>query len=411
MRKKYLSILLAVVLGTCSLTGCQQAPEASGNGEIPHAKSNVEQAVEDVVEQGAENPDETNTADALAEQGGFYDGVIGTQDNGIWVCAEIPAVKEKISRLTLTARQDLDEDTLRAFLDSQNGKVRDVTQQYLAELEAELNAPPVEVDAGDSIEQSYTEVMTHFGDESTLVFSDGERRAAFTWNTAAYFRDEKLLGKYYGIAAGAEEKELSRGEENEDAPFTMAQAEKLLMEKLGTLGITEIDYMKVYYQEYNGEGCYEMHFTPRYEGIGMAQEFGSTKKEEVIPYATAAITEDGVAEMNLWHCLGKIGEKKDEGKVLRFSQVEDILKKYLESNMFAGCAEAKLTQAEVVYYPVYREEESALELIPSWHIYAPLEQVIEGAEAENSAYGKLLAKSAAWNIYMDAVTGELLRVE
>ncbi len=412
MRKRYLSMLLAAAMEICSLTGCRQAPEVSESGDIPHAKSNVEQEVEDVAAQEREGTADGSAAGTLAERGGFCDQVIGTQENGIWVYAEVPAVAEKMNRLTLTARDDLDADTLKTFLGSQNGKVQDVTQQYLAEREAELNAPPVEVDAGDGIEESYTEIMTHFGDESTLVFSDGERKAVFTWNTAAFFQDEKLREQYYEIAAQPQkEKELDGGEGNEDAPFTMAQAEGLLMEKLGTLGITEIDYQKIYYWEHDGEGCYEMHFTPCFEGISLAQEFGMHTKEEIIPDASALLIKDGVAEVNLWNALGKIKERKDMGKVLSFSQVEDILKKYLEGNLLTGCAEAKLTEVELVYYPLYQEKESQLELIPSWHIYVPLEQALDGLEAGDPAYKKLIEGAGAWNIYLDAVTGELLKVE
>ncbi len=411
MGKRCLGVLLAVFVGACSLTGCQKAPEISENGGISHAKSNVEQEVEAVAAQEPESGADGSTAGTLAEQGSFYDNVIGTQENGIWICAEIPAVRENISRLTLAAREDLDADTLTAFLGSRGGKVQDVTRQYLAELEAELNAPPVEVDAGDGIEQSYTEIMTHFGDDSALVFSDGEREASFRWNTAAYFQDEKLRERYYEIAGQAEAKEISSGEGNEDAPFTMAQAEELLMEKLGTLGITEIDYKKIYYYEHDGEGCYELYFTPRFEGMSLAREFGMHTKEEIIPDATALLMKDGVAEVNLWNALGKIKERKDMGKVLGFSQVEDILKKYLEGNVLTGCAAAKLTEAELVYYPLYQEQGSELELIPSWHIYVPLNQAVDGLEAGDPAYKKLMEGAGAWNIYLDAVTGELLKVE
>lgn len=424
MRKRYLSMLLAAAMGICSLTGCRQAPEVSESGDIPHAKSNVEQEVENVAAQerdgmaaGSAVQGDAGTAvggieGALSEQGGFYDQVIGTPENGIWVYAEVPAVAEKIDRLTLTARDDLDADTLKAFLGSQNGKVQDITQQYLAEREEELNAPPVVVDAGDGLEESYTEIMTHFGDESTLVFSDGEREAGFIWNTAAFFQDEKLRERFFEIASQSQEaKELDGGGGNEDAAFTMAQAEGLLMEKLGTLGITGIDYENIYYYEHGGEGCYEMYFKPRFEGIGLAREFGAHMKEEIIPEASALLLKDGAAEVNLWNALGKTGEKKDMGKVLSFSQVEDILKKYLESNVLTGCAAAKLTEVELVYYPLYQEKESQLELIPSWHIYVPLDQALDGLEAGDPAYKELMEGDGAWNIYLDAVTGELLKVE
>ncbi len=410
MNKRIVNMVLIAGLGAVCLGGCQKAPEVSENGGIPHAKSNVEQEVEDAAAQGSENGADGSVSDALAEQGGFCDNVIGTQENGIWIYAEVPAVGENISRLTLTAREDLDEDALKAFLGSTNGTVQDLTEQYLAEREAELNAPPVEVDAGDGIEQSYTEIMTHFGDESTLVFSDGECTASFFWKTSADFEDEKLQQKFIEIAGQTEAKEIARDERNEGALFPMAQAEQMLMEKLKPVGITEIDYSKIYYYENDAGACYEMRFKPVYEGIGMAQEFGMTTQDEVIPDALALITEDGAAKIHLWNALGKIGEKKDAGKILGFSQVEDILEKYLEGNVLTGCAEAKLTQAEVVYYPVYQEKESELELIPAWHIYVPLDRYVTGI-ANGEAYVKANEKGAVWNIYLDAVTGELLRAE
>ncbi len=183
------------------------------------------------------------------------------------------------------------------------------------------------------------------------------------------------------------------------------------MEKLGTLGITEIDYQKIYYREHDGKGCYEMHFTPRFEGIALAKEFGMHTREEIIPDASALLIKDGVAEVNLWNALGKVKERKDMGTVLGFSQVEDILKKYLEGNVLTGCAEAKLTEVELVYYPLYQEQTSELEMIPAWHIYVPLEQALDGLEAGDPAYKKLMEGAGAWNIYLDAVTGELLKVE
>ncbi len=416
MNKRIVNMLLITGLGAVCLGGCQKAPEVSDNGGIPHAKSNVEQEVEDAAAQGGfqlcsgmQQGLQSNRCNGI-EDSVFYDNVIGTQENGIWIYAEVPTVAGNISRLTLTAREDLDEDALKAFLGSQNGTVQDLTQQYLAEREAELNAPPVEVDAGDGIEQSYTEIMTHFGDESTLVFSDGERTASFFWKTSADFKDEKLQQKFMEIAGQVEAKEIARDERNEGALFPMVQAEQMLMEKLKPVGITEIDYSKIYYYENDDGACYEMRFKPVYEGIGMAQEFGMTTQDEVIPDAMALIDKDGAAEIHLWDALGEIGEKKDAGKILGFSQVEDILEKYLEGNVLTGCAEAKLTHAEVVYYPVYQEKESELELIPAWHIYVPLDRYVTGI-ANGEAYVKANEKGAVWNIYLDAVTGELLRAE
>ena len=149
--------------------------------------------------------------------------------------------------------------------------------------------------------------------------------------------------------------------------------------KLEPLGITEIKPHEIYYYETGDTGFYEIKFTPGYDGVGLAHEFGQMDTTDVIPSAMAWVTQDGVAMLNLKEVLGKVTEQTDTGKVLSFSQVLEILEVYLENNMLCGCTEAKLTQVEVVYYPDYKEPDLVLK--------------------------------PAWNIYLDAVTGELLHVE
>lgn len=400
MRKRFASMLLIMGVGMCFLNGCQQTPQVSENGEIPHAKSNVEQAVEDVVTQGG------NTTETMAEQGGFYDKVIGTHENGIWVCAEVPAVAGAVDQITLSPRDDLNETLLNIFLDSPKGSGQDITQQYLEEQEALLNAAAVEVDAGDGIETSKPVETAHFGDDSALMFSDGERTASFFRNTIANYEDESLYQKCLDIYGQAQEQNLTWDRENAEASFSLEQAQKVLMNKLEPLGIMEICLNEIYYYETDNNAFYEFWFTPSYEGIGLAHEFGQTGVSDVIPDGKAWVTEDGVAELHLGEALGKITEQTSKGNILSFSQAADILAAYLESNTLIGCAEAKLTQVEFVYYPNYQEPE--LVLIPSWHICIPLDQKIE---SNDPAYERMFEKNAVWNIYLDAVTGELLRVE
>lgn len=397
MKKRLIGALLTAVMGACFLAGCRQAPELSKSGEIPHAKSSVEQAVENTAAQSAE---------AVPEPGGLYDAVIGTQENGLWICAEIPAVPGTVNQLTLQPRDDLNEALLEVFLDSQNGEVRNITQEYLAEQEALLNVPPEAYNAGDGIETSAPAETAHFGDDSLLMLSDGERTASFVRNTTANYEDESLLQSCQAIQKRAQERNLTWSRENTGASFSLAQAQELLLEKLEPLGIAEISLSEIYYYELDGSAFYEILFTPSYEGIGIAHEFGQIGTTEVLPDAMAWVTADGVAQLHLGEILGKVTEQVSTGNILSFSQAADILAKYLESGTICGCAEAKLTQAELVYYPNYQDPQLILK--PAWHICVPLQQRIE---SEDPAYNQLFENSAAWNIYLDAVTGELLRVE
>ena len=181
------------------------------------------------------------------------------------------------------------------------------------------------------------------------------------------------------------------------------------MEKLAVVDITEIHISRILYYELDGAAFYELIFTPSYETIGVASEFGQIALGEVMPRGTAWITEDGIAAMSLDDYCGKIKEQSENGEILTFSQVTDLLGTYLEKNTFCGNSRAELTQAELVYYPSLRESE--LILTPAWHIYIPLNEMLEALESNDKAWQEAVENGAAWNIYLDAVTGELLKVE
>ena len=105
MKKRVLSILIAGVLGICVFTGCQKAPEASADNDISHAKSSLENEVEAIA---AEEPDKDT-----ARADGSYDALVGTEENGIWICAEVPAAPQTVQALTLRERDDWDEEKLK----------------------------------------------------------------------------------------------------------------------------------------------------------------------------------------------------------------------------------------------------------------------------------------------------------
>ena len=132
MKKKFLSVLIAGALGICVLTGCQKAPEASADSDVYHAKSSLEGEVENIV---AKESGTNTTGTDKAESGGSYDALVGTEENGIWICAEVPTAPQAVRTLTLQKRDDWDTEKLREVLDSESGNVQDITAEYLAQRE------------------------------------------------------------------------------------------------------------------------------------------------------------------------------------------------------------------------------------------------------------------------------------
>ena len=397
MRKKFLSVLIAGALGVCVLTGCQKAPEASADSDVYHAKSSLEGEVENIV---AKEPD-TNTAGTdKPKSGESYDALVGTEENGIWICAEVPVAPQTARTLTLQKRDDWDTEKLKELLDSENGNVQDITAEYLAQREKELNEMNEEDKPGEWL---------NFGDDSLMILSDGQKEVSFARNTSVSYVDEILKKNCDAIYKEAPEIDVTRDSETAPAQFPVSHAKDILLEKLAVLDITEIHISRALYYELDGTAFYELAFTPSYETIGVASEFGQIVLGEVQPRGTAWITEDGIATMRLENYCGKITEQSENGKILTFSQVTDILGKYLENNTFCGNAKAKLTQAEFVYYPTLRESE--LILTPAWHIYIPLNEMMDAMESGDKAWQEAVENGTAWNIYLDAVTGELIKVE
>ncbi len=397
MEKRFLSLLMAGTLGICVLTGCQKAPEASADSDVYHAKSSLEGEVENIV---AKEPD-TNTAGTdKPKSGESYDALVGTEENGIWICAEVPAAPQTARTLTLQKRDDWDTEKLKELLDSENGNVQDITAEYLAQREKELN---------EMNEEDKPVEWLNFGDDSLMILSDGQKEVSFARNTSVSYVDEILKKNCDAIYKEAPEIDVTRDSETAPAQFPVSHAKDILLEKLAVLDITEIHISRALYYELDQTAFYELTFTPSYETIGVASEFGQIVLGEVQPRGTAWITEDGIATMRLENYCGKITEQSENGKILTFSQVTDILERYLESNTFCGNSKAKLTQIELVYYPTLRESE--LILTPAWHIYIPLNEMIEALESGDKVWQEAVEEGAAWNIYLDAVTGEVIKAE
>ena len=397
MKKRFLRVLIAGVTGICVLTGCQKAPEASADNGVSHAKSSLEDEVENI----AAEETYRNTADTKsAGQGERYEGLVGTEENGIWICAEVPAAPQTVQALTLQERDDWDEEKLKELLDSEGGNVQDLTKEYLAQAEKELS----EMDEEDKPVE-----WLNFGDDSLMILSDGQKEASFARNTCVSYVENGLKKDCDAIYKKAPEIDAAKDSESIPAKFSVSKAKDILPEKLAVLDITEIHISRTLYYELNGTAFYELIFTPSYETIGVASEFGQIVLGEVQPRGTAWITEDGIAAMNLENYCGRITERSKAGNVLTFPQVTDILETYLETNTLCGNSKAKLTQAELVYYPTLWESE--LILTPAWHVCIPLNEMETALEAGDKAWQEVADKGAAWNIYLDAVTGKLIKVE
>lgn len=241
--------------------------------------------------------------------------------------------------------------------------------------------------------------------------TDGNREAGFYGHATVTYEDAELEQDCSSIyKTGTETQVFYCGggvrTEKEELEFSSLDAEGILKEKLAVLDIKEIHISKIYLYESSDFMFYEIQFTPAFEGNGIAHEFGEVRYGEVFPNGVAWICEDGVAKLECNDFCMEVSEKTEQAKLLSFSQIQKILEIYLNNGALSGSTKIIMSNIEFLYYPIFQEEDQSLKLVPVWRIGIPLYEV-----EENSEYADEWIKGAAWNIYINAVTGEIEKAE
>jgi len=386
MRKKVLGLAVVTMLMSVGICGCQKAPESSANGDIPHAKDSAEDEVAAIV-----NDSESETENAMRE----INSIIGVGDNNvIRIQAQMPDVPQNVYNMVLGENDALTKDLLTGFLESETGEIKDLSE------EAQKEQEQFKAENEQAEEKA---VFSVFGSAPICELSDGKKTASFSYGTGAYYRDELLYEKCASIYKSTGESVL----EEADHANIYREAEKTLLAKLSKIGMTEIDIYKITQYQKESVTFYEIEFTPSYEGMGCVHELGSVASGEIFPSGQAWICEESIAVLSLDACLGKVETREPCETVLSWGQIEKILETHLNSGKINGGNKAVLTEVEFLYYPIYKEDENKLELIPVWHIYMPVSVWMENEELAEA----FVANGSTWSICVNAVSGEIVRSE
>ena len=353
MRNKVFRLVVLTILMAVGICGCQKAPESSTNGDILHAKDSVEDEVAEIV-----NSPGNEMENDMKE----INSVIGTGDNVIRIQAQIPDVPQDVKTIVLGENGTLTKDVLKEFLGSETGNIKDLSE----EAQKELEQSKAENQQGEE-----RAVFSVFGNAPIYKLSDGQKTASFSYGTGAYYQDELLLTKLFKV------------------------------------GMAEIDIYKITQYQYENITFYEIEFTPSYDGLGVVHEFGSIASGEIFLLGTAWICEESIAILSLNDCLGKVETQEKCETVLSWRQIEKILEMYLNSGKINGNNQAVLTEATFLYYPIYKEDQNKLELVPVWHIYTPMSAWIENEELAEA----VMENKFTWSICVNAVSGQIVRSE
>ena len=385
MRNKVLRLVVVTILMSIGICGCQKAPERSANGDILHAKDSVEDEMAAIV-----NESESAMENDMQE----INSTIGTGDNVITIRAQMPDVPQNVYNMVLGENETLTKGVLTEFLGSETGNIKDLSEEAQKEME--------QIKEENEQGEERTEYSV-FGNAPIYKLSDEQKTASFSYGTGAYYQDEFLYEKCASIYKSADETVL----EEEDSKNVYMNAEKILLAKLSLIGMTEIDIYKITQYQKENVTFYEIEFTPSYEGMGIVHEFGSIASGEIFPSGKAWICEESIATLSLDACIGKVETQEKCETVLSWSQIEKILETNLNNGKINGSNKAVLTEVEFLYYPIYKEDENKLELVPVWHIYTPMSVWMENEELAEA----FMKNGSIWSVCVNAVSGEIVRSE
>jgi hypothetical protein len=385
MTKNYLRLAVVTAVVSVAICGCQKAPESSSDGNILHAKGSTENKVEAIVNDfGAETENDVQNINCT----------IGAEDNAIRIQAQMPEIPQNVYQMVLTENDTLTKELLKEFLESDGTHVNDLSAEAQKK-EEELKA--------DNMQEEERADYSVFGNAPIIELSDENKTASFSHGTSAYYRDDNLYEKCASVYKIAGENTLEKTD-NTDAYI---KSRERLLSKLSKIGVIDIDIYKITQYESKNITFYEVEFTPTYDGMGLVHEIGSSAYGEIFPLGQAWVCDEGVASLSLDYCLGKVETKEECNTLLSWKQIEKILEAYLNSGRIKGSDNAVMTKVEFLYYPIFDEDEDKLELVPVWHIYAPLSTLVENEEL-GEAFWK---NNSTWSICVNAVSGELVRSE
>ena len=397
--KKTVYLTMAAVVCAVALTGCRKAPDVTESNGILHAQSDMERQVQDIA--ASDDRGQTQTENRTQPQAaGGYQGTVGAGGNIININAEIPAIPDNLSVITLKPDDGLDMDALRVFLDSESGTVEDTSQELLRQTGENDKENATIQENGDRF------LYSRFGDHSALRLGDGKKEALFTFHTSAYYVDHDLLDKCHGIYNGNYSETYITQDQMGEGSFSAERAKEILLDKLKAVGVDDIAMKEICYVKGDSYSYYEMQFVPVYDGIAVDIGSDSYTLGQVFPNGSGFVTGEGVADVNLIDFCGKAAEKEPV-TVISFEQVLKILEQYLDNGMIASDGTIIYDRVELNYYPVPNpapdpdaiEYKSELTLTPIWHIYMPIDEYVDGGyyDAEGPSH-----------ICVNAVTGELV---
>ncbi|MDE6435422.1 MAG: hypothetical protein K2L07_14475 [Lachnospiraceae bacterium] len=380
--KKYI-IFFAVML-LLFLNGCAKPPDVKKENGTAKAERADSKAVNNIIEN--ENKD-LSAYDFLeqSEEGYVCRVSLGGTGNHLNIDAVIQnADREKAAGLEAKANlPGWDVDRIKeSFFEGKEG-VEDITGKRAAEASTE------EYGEGEYIEESQMafshDLQLRSGDNTELDIRDID----FHYNDDA-------LGKKGKVFTEKQEMETDFSDD-----FTMEAAWDMLVDKFEKAGFGEIE-KECGIASYGAGGVqeYSFSFTMLVNELPLVTAAGSVAFDELVAHGSAVVMKEGMEDIQFYNTFWEILSEQEE-EILNAGQLMELLEQYVEEGKIMCSDSIVLNKCELSYFLSTKDWKTA-ELTPAWRVYIPWE--------EKSVRNMGTDTVAAYDIVINAVTGEILRV-
>lgn len=386
MRTPILKIWLLFICMSIFLAGCSKTPEMKEGGETAKAKQS----------ESSDGAKETVTmADNISEyvtktdDGYICNMMIGESDNVFRLDAEVKnnsnRTKKLEAKLNIT---DLDKGKMiNAFFDDAEN-VNDISNQLIED----INSP---LDDGQ-IKNEYSFDTNHI---LNLRKNDG--------NSEVIIKDDSFC--YHNISLMKKKTELKREIETDISnDFTMDDAWNMLVEKYKKADLGDIEKQCIYTIYYeDGDSEYGIDYTQLVNGLPLVTSAGSASLNDLqtLVHGNAIVSKDGISgiqsEYTFWEITGE-----EDTEIIDIYKLMELLAKYVADGTIKCSDKMIYKRCELSYLPDTKDWQTA-NLTPVWRVYIPYAEY-EKITGENQ---ELLGKNITMSIVIDAVTGDMIRVD
>ena len=379
--------LIIFILCICTLAGCSKAPEIREGEETAKAKQ-------------SESSDGANEAVVVADNISEY---ITETDDG-YICNVSIGEDGKVFRLEAEVKNhygdnvkkleaipsitDLDREKLiNAFFDDAEN-VDDISNQLIEEINNPLNEGQIKNEHSFDIDHILN--LRKNDETSEVIIKDD----SFSYNNNSLMKNKAEL-----------KREIETDISND---FTIDDAWNMLVEKYKQADFGDIEKQCIYTIYYeDGDSEYGIDYTQLVNGLPLVTSAGSASLNDLqtLVHGNAIVSKDGISEIQSEYTFWEITGEEDT-EIIDVYKMMDLLAKYAADGKIKCSDKIIYKRCELSYLPDTKDWQTA-NLTPVWRVYIPYAEYEKITEENQELWGKNITMS----IVIDAVTGDIIRVD